>query len=192
MPTVPQLALSLLLVLSFVHFLHAGARTFVSATDAGESGGGLAAFSFTGGAIIALFACVYFRSRLYNEIASAVLAACAIGLYEWARRTIAGRRFHVGLSQGVPEELCEAGPYAYIRHPVYTAYMLAFLALFVAYPGIVTGVALVLNIALFGYMATFDEKVIATSSIAVPYAAYRKRVGRFMPRLGARRTRPAT
>ena len=182
-PAIFHIAIMLALALLFTHFMHGGARTFVLPEDSEGGGAGIGQLTFTAGALITLFAGMYYRIQIYNGIAAGVLAVCGGGLYEWARQTIVGRRFHVGLSQGVPEELCEAGPYAYVRHPIYIGYLLAFLALFVAFPKIITGIALVLNVALFLRMANHDERVLAASPLAEAYAEYKKRVGRFFPRL---------
>jgi protein-S-isoprenylcysteine O-methyltransferase Ste14 len=111
-----------------------------------------------------------------------VLMVAAIALYEWARHTIRSRRFGVGWGDHVPEELCESGPYRWVRHPIYLAYQLAFLAAFVALPHWITLVLLAENVALFTHAASNDEATIATSGLAAAYVDYRKRAGLFWPR----------
>jgi protein-S-isoprenylcysteine O-methyltransferase Ste14 len=188
LPSVPQFVLTLALAISFVHFLQGGARTFVPPDDPEDGGAGLGQLSFVSGALVALFAGVYFRTDLRNHIAAAVILVCGVGLYEWARQTIMGRRFYIGLTEAVPEEVCASGPYAYVRHPIYMGYMITFLALFVAFPKIVTAIALAMNAALFAYMAADDERVLARSPLAADYEVYKKRVGRFLPRPALRRS----
>src|SRR5262249_54127776 len=118
-----------------------------------------------------------------NGIVAACLLVASLGLYEWARATIWGRRFGVGWADHVPEELCERGPYRFLRHPIYLSYMIAFAACFAAIPHWSTTLMLVFNVALFTIAARDDEKRIADSPLAASYAGYRKRVGMFFPRV---------
>jgi hypothetical protein len=60
---------------------------------------------------------------------------------------------------------CEQGPYKYVRHPFYMSYMTAFLGMFTAFPGLVTGTRCVLNIMLFIHIAFDDERVLARSRL---------------------------
>jgi protein-S-isoprenylcysteine O-methyltransferase Ste14 len=120
--------------------------------------------------------------RLLNGIVAIALLAASIALYEWARHTIRGRRFGVALGDHVPEELCESGPYRLIRHPLYLAYLIAYLAAFVALPHWITLLSLGANLMLFTIAARSDEASIATSALAADYAGYRKRAGLFWPK----------
>ena len=106
----------------------------------------------------------------------------SIALYEWARAAIWGRRFGIAWGDHVPEELCEAGPYRYVRHPLYLSYMLAWLAALVALPHWSTAVLLVVNVVVFTVAARSDEATIGTSPLAAAYAEYRGRAGMFWPR----------
>ena len=112
-----------------------------------------------------------------------VLALCSVALYAWTRRTAVDRNFYVGLAGEVPPALCDAGPYRFVRHPFYLSYMVAFLAVAVAFPSfIVVGVCL-LNIGLFVYMALDDERVLLVSPLGADYERYKLRVGMFVPRI---------
>jgi len=108
-------------------------------------------------------------------------------LYEWTRRTVVDRHFYVALSGEVPGAVCDAGPYRYVRHPFYLSYMVAFVAVAVAFPSfIVSGVCL-LNIGLFVHMAIDDERVLAASPLGADYKRYKMRVGMFLPRFTGKR-----
>jgi protein-S-isoprenylcysteine O-methyltransferase Ste14 len=114
----------------------------------------------------------------------AVIALSAIVLYEYSRRTVTGRGFYSVMSGAVPGTVCSVGPYRYIRHPVYTSYILAFLALLVAFPGLPTALAFVANIAFYIYAASHEERSIVHSDIGQAYASYRQGTGMFFPRVG--------
>jgi len=182
-PSLAHLVLLFFLGGVFLHFIQAGARTFHF--ESGDAGPGAAIgqgmFMF-GGVIPIWFLGLYRPIHLPNGVAAAFILVLSIGLYEWARAAIWGRRFGVALGEHVPEALCQSGPYRYVRHPIYLAYMLAFLAAAVALPHWSTAVLLAANIALFAYAAITDERAIAGSAIAADYASYRDRAGMFWPR----------
>jgi protein-S-isoprenylcysteine O-methyltransferase Ste14 len=186
LPTVPRLILLLVLGCSFAYFLGAGARTFTSSgTD--DVGAIWAQLSFMGtGALPAITLGLVVPPRLYNALGAIAILICSLTLYEWARHTIWGRRFYIAWSGDVPEALCDRGPYAYVRHPIYTSYILAFLAVLVALPTLITLAAFVFNVALFTHAALSDERSLASGTFAAEYARYKKRTGMFLPRLGRR------
>lgn len=184
MTSLSQLLLVLGFILVFGYFTAAGASTF-ERDESDMNGATLAQFSFlvTGAIAPALLS---FRQVLHppNGIAAVILLLCSVALYEWARRTIRERRFHIGWSGDVPGELCDSGPYAFVRHPVYLSYVLAFLAVPIAFPMWSTLVILVFNVALYVHAARDDERSIDASELGQAYAAYRGRTGMFVPRLG--------
>ena len=182
-PTLPHLFLLFFLGGIFVHFLQAGARTFHFTSGDGGPGAAVAqgAFMF-GGVIPVWWLGLYQPIRLANGVAAAVVLLAAIGLYEWARHTIRGRRFGLGYGEHVPEELCEQGPYRYVRHPLYLSYVLAFVASLLALPHWITALMVLANIGLWVHAARSDEQRIAQSPLAAAYADYRTRAGMFLPR----------
>ena len=186
-PPVPQLVLLLFLGGVFIHFLRAGALVFYSRDMSDEKGALIAeiAFLLGGTGTVWWLGLFYVQIRLANGIAAVALLAISITLYEWARHAIRGRRFGVALGDHVPEELCESGPYRLIRHPLYLAYLVAYLAALVAIPHWITLGTLAAAVALFTYAARSDEATIATSALATDYAAYRQRAGMFWPKISS-------
>jgi protein-S-isoprenylcysteine O-methyltransferase Ste14 len=175
--------------LCFYYFLLAGSRTFEIGPE-DDLASGIAQFSFFVTGMLATILLGYRAEvAVWNAVAGAVLMAGALALYEWARQTIMWRRFHIAWNGGVPEAVCEAGPYRRVRHPLYASYMLAFAAQLAAIPSIWTALVFLFNVGLFLHAALHDERSLAQSDLAEAYASYRRRTGMFWPRFGRR---PAT
>jgi protein-S-isoprenylcysteine O-methyltransferase Ste14 len=184
LPSLPHLILLFFLGFVFLHFMLAGARTFYSENMQDEPGAPVAQFSFVfSGVVPTWFLGLYQPIHKPNGILAAIVVAFAVALYEWARHTIWGRRFGLGWGDHVPEELCERGPYRFVRHPIYLSYMLAFAAVLIALPHWISALMLVVNVALFTHAALADERTLAHSSLAVDSAHYRDRTGMFWPRV---------
>ena len=183
--SIPQLLLAVVMALPFIHFLYAAMRTFVL-PDALDGASQLSQLSFISGAVVALTNATAVTVAPGNAIAAGALMLVAVALYEWARGTIRGRKFHIIYSDRVPEALCTDGPYRYVRHPLYASYITAFIAVFVLRPTLLAAVVLVLNLVFFTYGAVRDERALESGPVAGDYVAYKARVGRFFPRLPRR------
>jgi protein-S-isoprenylcysteine O-methyltransferase Ste14 len=167
------------LAIQFVHYFVAGTRTFVrpKLDDSGEEAGMLFSVAAAGVLIMAWT----FRIAFANGVVALAMTGASLALYEWARRTVRGRRFSVIYSEDVPEALCDSGPYAHVRHPLYLSYLLGFTAALVAFPNVFAALGWMVAVAWFVRGAVHDEKVITTSALASPYARYRERTGMFFP-----------
>jgi protein-S-isoprenylcysteine O-methyltransferase Ste14 len=124
----------------------------------------------------------------------ALLAAGSV-LFIWSHRTLA--QFwtsNPGLRQG--HRLIQTGPYAWMRHPMYTAFLLLDLGALLLIQNAVLLVPLVLWLA-FRARAKREERLLARV-FAHEYAAYRQATGMFAPRVQWRpvdaqaQTRPET
>ena len=81
-----------------------------------------------------------------------------------------------------PVELVTWGPYAYVRHPFYTSFLLAFLAAAIALPHLATlGCFAYAGIAL-SMTAAREERRLAASDFGESYSEYMASTGRFFPR----------
>jgi protein-S-isoprenylcysteine O-methyltransferase Ste14 len=179
---------ALWIVIPFVYFITAGAKTF-TVPALRDGGAQLGQYSFVSAMVCVLFLGFYQSLVWYQMVCGTVLALCSIVLYEWTRRTVIDRNFYTGLGGEVPSAVCERGPYQYIRHPFYLSYMVAFLAVVAAFPSVVTAAVCTVDIALFVYMAFDDERCLLQSELAANYEAYRRRVGMFLPFVGQRASR---
>jgi protein-S-isoprenylcysteine O-methyltransferase Ste14 len=180
---ISQFAFPLILSVAFAYFFLAGSRTFI--VRMGDDFGTVVAhvsFLLTGAIPIGVLGG---RNPIppLNESASVVVLCCSLGLYEWARHVIRGRNFSIAWSDRVPEAICRAGPYHYIRHPIYGSYILAFLASAIAVPSALFLACLILNSAIFVHAAISDEGSIEGSILAEEYSRYRYTTGMFFPKL---------
>ncbi|HUM07345.1 MAG TPA: methyltransferase [Acidocella sp.] len=113
---------------------------------------------------------------------SIVLFTASLGVF--ATAILASRRTPPTLAydNDSPNFLLNHGPYRYVRHPFYLAYVLFWLGTAIAVHSVAGWVAPVLMTALYVDAATREERKFATSELAAAYAAYRARAGMFWPR----------
>lgn len=186
MVTALRLVFIFWMVCPFLYFMSAGGNIF-TVPKLRDNGAMFGQIAFLSGMVCVLFMGLFYSLWVPPAVCGAILALGAVVLYEWTRRTVIDRNFYVGLSGEVPGAVCDTGPYRYVRHPFYSSYMLAFVAVAIAFPSLVVSAVCVLNIGLFVYMALDDERVLLGSAIAADYQAYRGRVGMFVPRFARKR-----
>jgi protein-S-isoprenylcysteine O-methyltransferase Ste14 len=112
-------------------------------------------------------------------IASAAASLCGVALAIWARITL-GRDWSVNVTLKEGHELVTGGPYASIRHPIYTAVILLVLGLFLLFEtlGGVIGIALVV---LGCWIKLRQEEVLMIGQFPQAYPAYMQRTTRLIP-----------
>jgi protein-S-isoprenylcysteine O-methyltransferase Ste14 len=81
-----------------------------------------------------------------------------------------------------PNFLLQHGPYRYVRHPFYLAYVLFWLGTAVAVHSMLGWIAPLAMTALYIEAASREERKFASSDLAGAYKAYRARAGMFWPR----------
>jgi len=123
------------------------------------------------------------RTTPWTFVAGCLVALASLALLEWARITIRGRFFSCLFSDDVPGLIVTDGPYAHVRNPFYASYLLAYLAAAVMLPGVVTISLLVAMFLYYSAAARHEERKFAGSPLADEYERYRRRTGRFVPRL---------
>jgi protein-S-isoprenylcysteine O-methyltransferase Ste14 len=106
------------------------------------------------------------------------LCALGIGFAIWARVYI-GRNWGIPMSRKENPELITSGPYAFVRHPIYTGMIFAMLG-----SALAVNVSWALMLLLFGgyfvYSATREEAFM-TEQFPDAYPAYRKRTKMLLP-----------
>jgi protein-S-isoprenylcysteine O-methyltransferase Ste14 len=112
--------------------------------------------------------------------APAGTALCALGLIfaAWARVHL-GRNWGYPMSLKEQPELVTSGPYAFVRHPMYTGILFAMLGSF-----FVEGVLWLILLAVFGvyfvYSATVEDRLMS-HQFPNDYPAYKKRTKLLIP-----------
>jgi protein-S-isoprenylcysteine O-methyltransferase Ste14 len=106
------------------------------------------------------------------------LSLIGIGFAFWARVHI-GRNWGIPMSLRQDHELVTSGPYAYVRHPIYTGIMLAQIGSALAV-GVVWLVAFAIAFVYFVFSARTEEKMMVAQFPAA-YPAYRHRTKMLIP-----------
>ncbi|WP_425230271.1 methyltransferase family protein [Sphingomonas sp.] len=110
----------------------------------------------------------------------AVLMAGAVALFFWASRTM-GRNWSLRARVREDHQLVTDGPFAWIRHPIYTAMLLFTLALAVAF-GHPRQLLIGLPIFALGTMVRVRaEEALLRGMFGAAYDAWAVRVKRFVP-----------
>jgi protein-S-isoprenylcysteine O-methyltransferase Ste14 len=108
-----------------------------------------------------------------------VVLASGLGFTVWARRVL-GRNWsgRIAIKQG--QQLVRAGPYRWIRHPIYSGGLIAVLGSAVA-SGTVSGfLGLALACAALGHKVRIEERWL-TREFGDQYAQYRRSSWMFLP-----------
>ncbi len=109
------------------------------------------------------------------------VAVCALGVgfAIWAR-THLGRNWGMPMSLRKGHELVTSGPYAFVRHPIYTGILLAVLGTAIVRWSPWSTVVLVILFAYFIYAARFEERSMATQ-FPNEYPDYMSRTKMLLP-----------
>lgn len=101
-------------------------------------------------------------------------------LHIWARRHL--QHFYTERVEVQPDHrVIETGPYAVVRHPVFTSFFLLAYGVFLINPAITTLLIVIYTVWAFTASAKEEEKLLSEK---VPgYTDYLKRTSRFCPRL---------
>lgn len=118
------------------------------------------------------------------QIAGLLLQLLSIALFWWAISASKKARLRFAFDKAAPASLLQDGPYAYVRHPFYTSYILFWAGWAVATWTLWAALPLVFLIAVYVRAAREEENNFSSTSFAAAYADYKKRAGLFWPKLG--------
>lgn len=118
-----------------------------------------------------------------NETIAAPFACASIALIAY---TIGTHRVPLALwhqDNDAPQNIVTYGAYKYVRHPFYSAFLLALIGTLIACPHPGTLVCLAYTALMLRYTAGKEEHKLSNSEFGDEYRSYLARTGRFLPRL---------
>lgn len=111
-------------------------------------------------------------------IAGVILCAVGVAVAIWARACL-GRNWGLPMSRKAAPELVTTGPYAYVRHPIYSGIFLAMIGSALA-ESVLWLIPLAVAGAYFVYAARAEERILERE-FPGEYAAYRRRTKALVP-----------
>jgi protein-S-isoprenylcysteine O-methyltransferase Ste14 len=115
----------------------------------------------------------------------ALLLAGGITLLGLAHHHL-GRSFHSLVVAKEDQVLVETGPYRWIRHPIYTAYLMNYLGGGLLAGNLILTVVPVTAYAILVAVRLRREERVLRETFGQAYVAYAERTGRLLPRVGRR------
>ncbi len=139
----------------------------------------------TGGGLACIGSAAYeYSGRLTSCSAAALLLTIfSVVLFVSAVREFRGVSPAIALADVAPKLLIMTGPYGFVRHPLYLAYILNWLSAAVLYHNLVVGVVFFVMVFLYWSVARKEETALLGSSSADDYREYCNRVPMLLPRL---------
>lgn len=119
-------------------------------------------------------------AALVPAVVAAILMAAAIWLFVWATRTM-GRNWSLVARTRDDHRLVEDGPFAYLRHPIYTAMFLILIALAFALGHMARLWLCVPLFAIGTWLRIGEEERLLRTMFGAAYDGYAARVRRFVP-----------
>lgn len=115
------------------------------------------------------------------KVSGELLVAAGVGIAIWARWHL-GQYWSARVTLKVDHQLIQSGPYAWVRHPIYTGVLLAMLgsAVFVGEWRALLGVLLVF---VAHWLKAQREEALLVGQFGSAYEEYRRRTGSLIPRL---------
>lgn len=120
----------------------------------------------------------------YNPLNNAfgiLLYLTAIFIFWWAISVNRKKHLTFAFSSDLPEHLVTTGPYRWIRHPFYFAYLCAWIAGATAISDYRLLVAFFVTLWLYWRAAKEEEDKFYLSSLNVEYSLYKEQAGMFWP-----------
>jgi protein-S-isoprenylcysteine O-methyltransferase Ste14 len=136
-------------------------------------------------AAAATIANFYFAASNRNWIGVLVAIALfclSIVLFRRALAAFDGLKPGIAYTTSPPDILVFKGPYSSVRHPIYLAYIMAWMGAFGLAPTLLSVGILFGMVILYYRAATFEESLILSSAVSDQYEKYRKDTAMIIPR----------
>ncbi len=121
------------------------------------------------------------------RILGAVLALVGLVLFVWIHRTL-GDNLSATLRIKDNHTLVTVGPYALIRHPMYSAFYLLHIAVFFLTANWFIGVTWMIGLSLIILLRVSREEAMLLERFGEDYRTYMRRTGKFLPPISFSRT----
>ncbi len=115
--------------------------------------------------------------------AGAALGCAALVLFAWVHRAL-GANYSWLLQLREGHTLVTSGPYRWVRHPMYTAFILLHMAAALLSANAFLGLTWLGGLALLLAGRVRREEAMLTEAFGTKYKAYMARTGRFLPGVG--------
>ncbi len=106
----------------------------------------------------------------------------SLALFWRTVRAFDAKRPSIASTRGAPKRLVTTGPYRYVRHPFYLAYMLFWLGCASASPGVLAALAVLAMLAMYVRTALVEESALLQSPLGEQYATYVAVTGMLIPK----------
>lgn len=113
------------------------------------------------------------------KLGGLALSLVGVGFAIWARLHL-GKMWSGTITLKQDHRLIQSGPYALVRHPIYTGMLLAFVGTAIAIGTVQAVITLPLFVVSFLFKLGLEERLMATT-FGAEHAAYRARVKRLIP-----------
>lgn len=133
-----------------------------------------------------LFEIFFFKNWVANSwliLAAIAFQLMSLSLFWITQRHIRQQSFSIIFNEDNPHTHVSSGPYKYVRHPFYSAYIFCYLGLILIF--FQSPLALLCGLLIFYYVraARLEEKKFLASSFASHYEKYQNKTGMFFPRI---------
>lgn len=124
------------------------------------------------------------RARLLpaSTAGAGVMYGLSLWLFVAACRVNRQRPLTVAFSQDAPQHLVRVGPYRWVRHPLYCAYCMTWIAGAIAAHSVALLLWSLVMAMQYAQAARLEERKFAESCMADAYREYGRRAGMFLPR----------
>ena len=119
----------------------------------------------------------------WRRAAGFCLHLLAIILFGWAVLATRQNRPALAFAGKLPDHIFRSGPYACIRHPFYTSYLLFWLGCAIATSSLILLLIFLALAVIYTIAALGEERNFLRSAISDEYEAFRKSTGLFWPKL---------
>jgi protein-S-isoprenylcysteine O-methyltransferase Ste14 len=123
---------------------------------------------------------------VWLRVAGGGLSIAGIGLFAWSHVAL-GKNWSGVVELAQDHRLVVTGPYRYVRHPMYTAFFIMGIGLFLLSANGLLGVIHLGAVAWMYHARVTDEEAMMHSHFGDAYRAYAARTGRLVPGLGVER-----